>query len=345
MGLLKNFQHLASLMAPQPVANTGGALESVAVPAVPDLPPTRETALSLPPLLRARNLICTTAAGCELVTDSATDNPLKFLTRADGELSPWHRMLWTADDLLFYGWSLWEVTRDFDGRVLTGTRVGFHRWDFDQQGRVTIDGENVPADSVILFPGIHEGILSHGGLTIRQAAALMRGVTRSVETPNPVTELHQTNDRPMSQEESDALKAKWIAARQAPGGGVAVTSAGIEVRSHGAASEHLLIEGRNAVATDIARLCGIPSPMIDASIGGTSLSYSNSASRLSELIAFGVAPIITAIAARLSQNDVTPRGVRIDVDVTGAVTGLTVTPAPDGLVDLHPSTTPQGANN
>ncbi|MFR9973266.1 phage portal protein [Corynebacterium striatum] len=352
MGIVNDVTNLLHLMGGRinmPVAPADGdtGLQPATIDAagvsLSAVPAQRENAMQVPAIMRARNLICTTAALCELKAvrlddSSELETQPSFITRTDRELSPFHRALWTADDLLFYGWSLWQVTRDYDGQVITADRVDYSRWQFQADGTITIDGHPAAAASVILIPGIHEGILEHGGQTIREASALMRGVTRAVETPQPVTELHQTNHRVMSEQEATELKKSWIKARQAEGGGIAVTSAGIEVKHHGAADKHLLIEGRNAVATDIARLCGIPAPMIDASISGTSMSYSNTQSRMAELITFGVAPIISAIAARLSQNDVLPLGKKFRVDVDTAVSGFAAIPeSATGLVDTPPA--------
>lgn len=100
------------------------------------------------------------------------------------------------------------------------------------------------------------------------------------------------------------------------------TSSGIEVKEHGSAKEHLLIEGRSAVALDIARMLGIPASMIDASQPGSSLSYSNTRSRLDELLAFGIAPLMAAIVSRLELDDITPRGTTLQFDTSQIVATL-----------------------
>ncbi|HAT6525543.1 TPA: phage portal protein [Corynebacterium striatum] len=344
MGILSDLSRLTGLLA-QPGESVASILTSqdslnpvaVAPLDLTALSASRESALRIPSLLRARNLICTTAARMGYIAtrdDVDLDEQPAFLTRTNGVLSPYHRVLWTADDLLFYGWSLWGVTRNNTGHVLTAERIPFDDWDFTADSRVQVLGREVSDDEVILIPGVHEGILAHGGTTIREANALALGVIRAVETPTPVTELHQTNERNMSQAEADLLKANWNNARRQPGGGTVVTSAGIEVKAHSFSAESLLVEGRNAVATDIARLCGIPSPMIDAYVNGTSMSYSNTESRMAELIAFGVAPIAAAIAARLGMDDVVPRGTAVRVDSSKAIESVTIN-LPDD--DVHPS--------
>ena len=55
--------------------------------------------------------------------------------------------------------------------------------------------------------------------------------------------------------------------------------------------------------------------MVDATLSGSSLSYQNTAARMSELVTFGLAPLMNAVAARLSQNDMTAPGVRLAFDM------------------------------
>ncbi|WP_156907668.1 phage portal protein, partial [Corynebacterium freiburgense] len=187
----------------------------------------------------------------------------------------------------------------------------------------------VAAATHILIPGIHEGILALGKTTIPEALALARGVRRAVETPAHTTELHQTSDKPLTPEKVAELKQSWIRARKGRDGGVAFTSAGIEVKEHGSIKEHLLVEGRNAVAVDLARLCSIPAAMIDATLSGTSLSYSNTQARMAELITFGIAPMISAVTARLGMDDIVPRGVSLRVDTSEATADIAALTVPD----------------
>lgn len=348
MGIIADAVQLARMLAPpqalaSPLADTS-VLAPVLIPTIDDAPASRDQAMTVPALLRARNLICSTVGRMQIIAHKGgVDLPQQpaWISRTDGPLSPFHRALWTADDLLFHGWSLWSVTRDFHGHVLTADRINFADWSFAPDGRVLVLGQSVPANNVVLIPGIHEGILRHGASTIREALAISAGVTRAVETPAAAIELHQTNDRPITLEEIERLKADWVKARKGAGGGVAYTSSAIEVKEHGAPREHLLVEGRNAVAVDIARLAGIPASMIDATLGGTSLSYSNTASRLAELIAFGIAPMMAALTARLGMDDVVPRGVALRIDTTEAVEVLKTFIVPDdGPTPLEHESTP-----
>lgn len=287
----------------------------------------REQAMSVPALARARGLLATTIARLPLVSVDADGNDAGntpgFVTNTNGPISPFHRMLWTVDDLFFYGWSLWAAERNTAGHVANAERVPYGRWHMDTDGYVVVDDKRIAEKDIILIPGISEGILTSGASTLDQALRLHRAAARAAENPAAQVELHQTNDRPMTEEEVTRLISRWMQARRGENGGVAFTSAGIEVKEHGAPQEHLLINGRNAVAVDIARLAGMPATMLDATLSGSSLSYQNTAARMSELVTFGLAPFMAAIAARMSQNDVTPPEITMKFDLDDTFSDLT----------------------
>ena len=286
---------------------------------------TRDDAIQIAPLSRARQLIVSTIPRLPIIArtvdgDDADVPP--WLTASTGNLTPFHRMLWTIDDLFFYGWSLWAVERDDNGAITDAARVPYDSWRFDADGTIRISDEAVQSENALLIPGVGEGILTYGRATLSEALNISRAIQKAAETPSAQIELHQTNDAPMTEEQVDRLVARWAEARRGKNGGVAFTSSGIEVREHGAAKEHLLIEGRNAVAVDVARHAGIPATMVDATLSGSSISYQNTSARMAELITFGLSPLMSAVAARLSQDDVTAPGVLIDFDTTSVIEAL-----------------------
>lgn len=302
----------------------------------------RKEAVQIPALSRARLLITSTIPRLPLkATNVDTGVPADvpyWLTHSRGTVTPYHRMLWTIDDLFFYGWSLWSLERDDAGRIEAASRVPYDRWQFDDNGEVKIDDKPVWDDDVMLIPGVNEGILSYGASTLAEAIHLANAVQKAAETPSAHTELHQTNDAPMTEDEVRALINSWAAARRGENGGVAFTSAGIEVREHGAPSEHLLINARNAVSVDVARHAGIPASMVDAYLSGSSISYANTSARMAELITFGLSPLMAAVTSRLSQDDITPVGVSIEYDTTTVVEQLRP-------LDKQLNTEPEEMNN
>lgn len=287
----------------------------------------RNEAVQIPALSRARLLITSTIPRLPLkATNVETGEPADvpyWLTHSRGTVTPFHRMLWTVDDLFFYGWSLWSLERDpVSGDITSAARIPYDRWGFDDNGNIKVDDKPVWDDDVMLIPGVSEGILTYGAATLAEAIHLANAVQKAAETPSAHTELHQTNDAPMTEDEVRSLINSWAAARRGENGGVAFTSAGIEVREHGAPSEHLLINARNAVSVDVARHAGIPASMVDAYLSGSSISYANTSARMAELITFGLSPLMNSVTARLSQDDITPHGVAIEYDTTTVVDQL-----------------------
>lgn len=280
-------------------------------------PLTRAEAMTVPAVVRARRLIAAAIARMPIhVWDEDRDVTPAWLTRTDTGVHPWHRMLWTIDDLIFYGWSLWQLDRDDTDAVLTADRLAPHRWQITADGDILVDDRPVGAHEICAIPGPDEGLLTTGRTAVRHAAKLINAADRAADTPSPTVNLHQTNDYRMSDEERSALISSWASARRGENGGVAFTSNGIEAQEMNSVQEHLLIEGRNASAVDVARVMGIPASMIDATGPKASLSYETTEGKASELVNWGLSPFMSAITARLSLDDMTAPGhvVRFDAD-------------------------------
>ena len=298
-------------------------------------PVTRAEAMGVPACARARHLLTTTVGRLPLHAYRGSDlvDPQPTWTyRTDGPVSPFHRMLWTVDDLIFAGWSLWAVERVTDGHVTTADRVPGEAWAFADRGELEVYGEQVTRESAVLIPGPHEGILSFAGRTLRSASAAEDAYAIAARNPVPALELHQTTNVALDDAEIAALVDAWVAARRGESGGVAYTNNAVEVREHGAQPEQLLIEGRNAAAVDVARAVGIPAAMVDATTAGASLTYETTAGRNQQFIDYGLAAYMTAVSARLSQDDVVPRGQRIAFDLEDLI-GPSPSPTGPSLAD------------
>ena len=282
---------------------------------------TRSAAMMIPAVARHRHLICGVAARSPLACFSGAvrdpETP-RWAVRTDGELSPFHRMLWTADDLIFTGWSVWLATRNSDRSLATAERIAPTRWDTDVAGRVRVDGELVDQDRLILIPGPHEGILTFGAAALRRSLDNLDAAANAARNPSAYLELHYTGDEPMTDTEIDKLIARWAKARRGENGGVAFTSKGLEVKEHGTHEAHLLIEGRNADAVDAARLVSNPAAMADATSSGASLTYETTEGRNDQFLDYGASLYMDAIAARLSMDDVVPNGKRMAFDVSAS---------------------------
>jgi hypothetical protein len=227
-------------------------------------------------------------------------------------------MLWTVDDLLFTGWSLWYTPRDTDGHVLTAARLGRDTWLFADDNLTVIDADTrVPLDSRFhtLIPGPHEGVLAFGARSLRTASRLERTIANHARNPVPSIELHQEEDVQLTDEEIDKAVERWVKARRSDNGSVAFTAYGIRAYQLGEVPEALLIDGRNSVAVDIARHASVPAASLDATSAGASLTYETTEGRNVQFLDYGASLYMDAITGRLSQDDVVPRGTRTAFDI------------------------------
>lgn len=291
------------------------------------LPPSRAEAMAVPAFGRARNIIATTLARLPLEVlagDTPVDPQPSWPTRTDQLSSPFHRMLWTIDDLLHYGESLWVRDNGADGFPLSMSRVPYWEWEVDADRQITVAGNPVDADQVVYLPGIHDGVLDHGRRAIRAASMLEASALATSQRPFRV-ELHQTTDEPMD----DAQIAALVTAAKtalSTNDGILFTNSAIEAKVHPFDSSVLLVEGRNANDVNMARLASVPAALVDATSAGSSLTYETIEGRNQQAVDYGFAAYAAAVTSRLSMDDVVPRGQRVAFDLAD-------------LVGLHPHTT------
>lgn len=331
-----------------------------------DAPLTRVEAMRVPAVARARHVIAGTVARIPLrayrageVLEGPAAPP--WITSTSGRMSPYHRLLWTADDLLHHGWSCWALTRGAGRVILNADRIPMGSWSADSVGRVYVDrgdGTHVLVDqtSVQLIPGPHEGILTAAAGTIRHAADLQRAASQAAKTPAAYLGLKQVAGTPLKRSSTDPTEvtvdstvADWTAARLGRNAGVAFLPFGIEPVELGTFSEHLLTEGRNAAAVDVARIVSLPADMLDAA-GPSSLTYATTRDNDFRAIQHGVGLYLSSISAALSQDGMTVRGqeVRFDLeewlsDPVSAEAPARPGPAPTAPVDAPPAPVPTPA--
>lgn len=283
------------------------------------LPLTRAEAMAVPAVAKARHLICSPLARQPLRQyrgATATASQPAWLYRTNTQTHPNTRMLWTIDDLLFGGWSLWAVERGTNGDILDAIRVAPELWSFGPDGVVEVGGETAESKDVILFSGPFEGLLEAAPATIRAARDLERAWHARARSPLPLIDLHRTTDDEMEAGEVEQMVEDWASARLDPFGAVGSTPASIQLNTFGQADPQMFIEARNAIRLDIANFTGLPGMLLDGSMATASLTYSTEEGKRSEFIDYSVVMWQDPIEARLSMDDVTPRGARIAFDLT-----------------------------
>ena len=148
---------------------------------------TRQQAMAVPTISRARNIICSTIAslpmeqynklnGAHLMAPTVINQP-------DPRVPGSAIYSWLAEDLLFFGVGYGQVLEQYGdtGRVRAWTRISPDRVVQKLNANSTqvigyqVDGAIVPNQgigSLIVFYGLDEGLLNRAGRTIRAAHAL-----------------------------------------------------------------------------------------------------------------------------------------------------------------------------
>lgn len=293
-------------------------------------PLSRAAAMRVPAMARARNLNTGAIAALPLQAlraDTPTDVQPYWTYGTDGQTgdltrdqmiawgltpqSPYHRTLWTVDDLLFRGESMWIITARLAGgapsRML---RLPFDVWEVQPDGTVTDpDSRPFPVEDLVWFPGANEGVLSYGATSLKIAADLEINAGDVARHPLRL-EAHQTSAAELTASERAAIVAE-IKAAMRQNDGVLFTNSAIELREHRVDSDALQLGARNASSLDVARLANMPALMIDATAQGASLEYQTATGRNQEWLDHGLALYMDPIEARLSMDDVSPAGSRI----------------------------------
>lgn len=291
-----------------------------------NLPLTRAEAISIPAVSKARNLIVATVSRWPLYALAGADrvNPQPtFLYRTDGRQAPYTRMVWTLDDAIFYGCSLWVLERGSvtDGRrpILDAERIPFDWWrvaQVDGAWKILVreggTGDERPLQDyeACLFDFPFEGLLNIGRRTLRGARDQERAWVGRAKNPVPVIDLHRTEDYDATDEELDKLVKDWATARTNPNGAIGSTPTGIELNVHGDIAVDLMIEGRNAIRTDVGSFLNVRAAMLDGTIGVDSLTYTTKEGERNAFYELDLPFWTDPIEARLSLDDIVPRGQR-----------------------------------
>ena len=326
---------------------------------------TREQAMSVPAVARARNIICGTIGSLPLEEYNSQEIEIKnrvVINQPDPAVPRANTISWLVDDLLFHGIGYLQVidVSPADGRPYRMRRINPVRVTYNLSSDRTlitsynVDGALMPNDglgSLIVFNGMDEGVLVRAGRTIKTAMELESAAYRMASEPVPQMVLNNEGMNLDSNQISNLLASFKQARRDRS---TAYTEGPIKLTTLGFDSAQMqLTEGRAHSNGEIARLMGIPAIYVGAETN--SMTYSNVTSERRSLVDFSLRPYLDIIESRLSMDDVTPRGqtVRFDMDdflrgnpaeqvdiavklLAGGI--ITIDEARD-LVDLAPSST------
>lgn len=298
---------------------------------VEQLPVTRAEAMRVPAVAKARSLLAPAIGRQPLVALDATGALAKqptFLYRTDQDLvSMTHLMTWIVDDLIFYGRALFSVVRGSDGFPVSIDRISPDRYTITD-GAILVDEKPVDERSVIFVPGLVDALLDIGSRSIRGARYVEEAWVGRVRNPIPTTVLKQTQaDAELDEDEVEKIVREYSAKRRDPDGAVTFLPYGLDLAGIGQNDSNLFIEARNALRIDVGSFVGVPSTLMDATTVQSSLTYENKAGERDRFYVESLPLYASAIEARLSLDDVVPRGQRVRFDFSELYAQL---PTPTG---------------
>jgi HK97 family phage portal protein len=285
---------------------------------------TRQLAMSVPSVARARNIICGTIGSLPLTTFNRITgqyvDPHRVINQPDPRVAGFVIYNWLAEDIWLYGAGYGQVLEMYSstdgGRVRAWTRVSPDRVTVDTDFLNTeitgykVDGKSVPLQgvgSLIRFDGPDEGLLHRAGKTIAAAVYLENAAVNYAKEPAPTMVL-KSNGTNLTAERISALLSAWKTARQSRS--TAFLNADVNLEQFGFDPKSMqLAEGRQYVALELARACGIPAYFLSAE--QTSMTYSNAVTERRSLVDFSLRPILKAIEERLSLPDFVPNPVMV----------------------------------
>jgi hypothetical protein len=315
-----------------------------------------ERALSLPTITRARSMLATMVGGLDLRQYTLQWNGDDYekiyvlgeswMTRPDPKVTRQFIITQTVSDLMFYGASVWYVT----SRYSTGFPASF-QWlpmanistpdnappqYFGTPETVEFNGVELDRRNVVFFIAPDQGIIYTGSRTIDISLRLDQAARRFALTEVAMGYLQQTEgSEPLSGEELADLASSWSNVRNQSAIG-ALNSSVKYVEFSSDPQKLQLTEARQHAALELSRLAGVPAYLVSAPTS-SGMTYNNAQEQRVDLWIWGAKPYATAIAERLSMDDIIPRGRHVEFD-TSDIFGK----AEQEIVQ-EPAAAPQGA--
>jgi HK97 family phage portal protein len=333
---------------------------------------TREQAMTVPAIARSRNILAGSIGTIPMESYNKITglkiNNRTLIIQPDPALPRVNTITWLVDDLIFYGVGYLQVldVSPEDGRPFRARRIDPRRVQatIDSSGTLItgyqVDSKNVPSSglsSLIVFNAIDEGVLARGGMTISSAIALEQAAYNMASEPVPQMVLLNEGMNLPSDQVSAVMDTFRRARRERS---TAYIEGPIKLEVVGMDSAQMqLVEARQHLSSEIARLMGIPAWYLNAE--NASATYSNVASERRSLVDFGLRNYLTVIEDRLSMDDVTPRNQivrfdlddflrgnaveRVDMSIRLYESGVITRDEARGFVDLSPSGSEESNDN
>ena len=289
---------------------------------------TRDQAMAVPTIARARGIICSTLGSLYMHTrlDSTGEKVQqpRVINQPDPRIAGAVFWSWVAEDIWFHGVGYARVMNRYadTGRIQAMERIAPNRVTYQTNAMGTeiiqymVDGTYIQMDDLVVFAGLDEGVLNRAGRTIRAAHALEMAALDFAMNPIPQTVLKSTGAM-LPKERVTALVNAW---RNRKNQGTAFLNADVTVDTLGYDPKSLQMnEARMYVSLELCRAANLPAYF--ASAEPTSLTYSNLTSERRSLIDFSIRTIMAPIEQRLSLSDFTPLGQSVKYDLDDFLRG------------------------
>lgn len=285
-------------------------LASYATPTAPAPRIDRRSAIQVPAVKRARDLIAATLGGLPLDLYDSNRQPVTPSPFAQPERSIPRSVTMTRlfEDLLFEEIAWWQITEsDYRGFPLYVKRLRPGRVTVDEdQGKVYVDGREADQTTLIRFDSPTDGLLKAGARAIRTCLALDSAAAKAADGVPAVQYFTPTEgaDPAEDDEITELLDAAEEARRNRR---IGYIPASLKLLDGAWDPEKLqLADQRQHAVLEIARVAGIDPEELGVST--TSRTYSNQFDRRKAFLDFTLGQYRQAVEDRLSMNDVCPRG-------------------------------------
>lgn len=281
----------------------------------------RGTAMQVPAVKRARDLVCASSGGLRLRLRRDEDGAYgawSLFDQPERNVPRSVTMTRLFEDMLFEGGAWWDVRE-----------VGFHTYPTYVErlapsrvtvsdGRVYVDGKERrdAARSLIHFPSPNDALLVAGARAIRTCLMLDQAAANMADGVPPSD--YFTPGEGMDPATTDAeiieMLDRWQASRRSRSTGY--VPAALEYHTGGWSPEQLqLADARQHAVLEIARVAGVDPEELGVST--TSRTYSSDWSRRKSFLDFTLGAYLNAVSDRLRMTDVTPRGYTPEIDLDG----------------------------
>lgn len=293
----------------------------------------RADALSVPAVMRGRNMICNVAT-LPLVTVNKQRKVVEreFLAQIDPDVPNEVTLAQTLEDLFFEGTSYWLITEfDFDGMPLHARHLAWETVTLQPPGNGRspaplpsgidprgatpyVDGRPVSWSQLIMFSSLNPPLLSAAARPIRRALLLDKMANMYAENPRPLDYFTPGEGAdPADDDEIRVMLANWQQARQ--NGSTAYIPAALKYTevTVPTPADMQIVEQQVQVDRQLSNAMGIDA--VDVGVSTTSDTYQNAVDRRQDKVNTVLAAYIKAITSRLSMDDVTRPGERVDFDL------------------------------